>query len=59
MFDVVQVENGAPIVIDRSRDELLTDFGKATLTDRYLLPGESFQDVFARVAALLRGRSTG
>jgi ribonucleoside-diphosphate reductase alpha chain len=51
MFDVVQVENGAPIVIDRARDELLTDFGKATLTDRYLLPGESFQDVFARVAA--------
>ena len=32
------------------RDALLTDFGKATLTDRYLLPGESFQDLFARVA---------
>jgi ribonucleoside-diphosphate reductase alpha chain len=29
---------------------LLTDFGKATLRDRYLLPGESFQDLFARVA---------
>jgi ribonucleoside-diphosphate reductase alpha chain len=50
MFDVVQVENGSPIVLDRSRDDLLTDFGKATLSDRYLLPGESFQDVFARVA---------
>ena len=25
-------------------------FGKATLTDRYLLPGESYQDLFARVA---------
>ena len=36
--------------IDRSRDQLLTDFGKATLTDRYLLPGESYQDMFARVA---------
>jgi ribonucleoside-diphosphate reductase alpha chain len=32
------------------RDALLTDFGKATLQDRYLLPGESFQDLFARVA---------
>ncbi len=36
--------------IDRSRDDLLTDFGKATLKDRYLLPGESYQDMFARVA---------
>src|SRR5262245_21689735 len=35
---------------ERARDELLTDFGKATLRDRYLLPGESFQDLFARVA---------
>ncbi|MSO99215.1 MAG: ribonucleoside-diphosphate reductase subunit alpha [Rhodospirillaceae bacterium] len=38
------------IRIDRSRDSLLTDFGKATLEDRYLLPGESYQDMFARVA---------
>jgi len=38
------------IDIDRSRDSYLTDFGKATLSDRYLLPGESFQDMFARVA---------
>ncbi len=37
--------------IDRTRDRLLTQFGKATLADRYLLPGESFQDRFARVAA--------
>ena len=35
---------------DRSRDEFLTDFGKKTLVDRYLLPGESYQDMFARVA---------
>jgi ribonucleoside-diphosphate reductase alpha chain len=35
---------------DPSRDALLTDFGKTTLQDRYLLPGESFQDMFARVA---------
>lgn len=38
------------IEIDRSRDDLLTDFGKKTMEDRYLLPGESFQDMFARVA---------
>jgi len=38
------------IEIDRSRDSLLTDFGKTTMEDRYLLPGESFQDMFARVA---------
>ena len=39
------------IVRDDSRDALLTDFGKDTLTDRYLLPGESYQDLFARVAS--------
>ncbi len=37
--------------IDRGRDDLLTDFGKDTLQDRYLLPGESYQDLFARVAS--------
>ena len=36
---------------DASRDALLTEFGKDTLRDRYLLPGESYQDLFARVAA--------
>ena len=36
---------------DDSRDALLTEFGKDTLRDRYLLPGESYQDLFARVAA--------
>ena len=34
-----------------TRDELITDFGKSTLSDRYLLPGEGYQDLFARVAA--------
>jgi len=38
------------VEVDRSRDELLTDFGKTTLEDRYLLAGESYQDMFARVA---------
>jgi ribonucleoside-diphosphate reductase alpha chain len=33
-----------------SRDALLTGFGRATLADRYLLPGETAQDLFARVA---------
>ncbi len=50
MFDVAQLAKGTKVVIDRSRDSLLTEFGKDTLLDRYLLPGESFQDLFARVA---------
>src|SRR5215468_409935 len=40
----------ADLTLDRARDDLLTVFGKATLSDRYLLPGESFQDMFARVS---------
>src|SRR3954453_4510131 len=36
---------------DTARDERLTEFGKDTLRDRYLLPGENYQDLFARVAA--------
>ena len=51
MFDAVQLEGHGQVRIDRSRDALLTDFGKATLDDRYLLPGESYQDLFARVAS--------
>lgn len=39
------------IQTDPARDALLTDFGKETLQDRYLLEGESYQDLFARVAA--------
>ena len=39
-----------PVKVDRSRDALLTEFGKTTLEDRYLLAGESYQDMFARVA---------
>ncbi len=35
---------------DYTKDKKLTDFGKATLIDRYLLPGEKFQDMFLRVA---------
>ena len=40
-----------PVEVDRRRDALLTDFGKETLNDRYLLPGESYQDMFVRVAS--------
>ncbi len=50
MFDVAQMERGNRVQIDRSRDAYLTNFGKATLTDRYLLPEESYQDLFARTA---------
>ena len=35
---------------DPARDALLTNFGRATLQDRYLLDGETTQDLFARVA---------
>ncbi len=38
------------IQIDYDRNEWLTDFGQATLQDRYLLPDETAQDAFARVA---------
>lgn len=38
------------VTVDRSRDANLSDFGKAVLRDRYLLEGESFQDMFARVS---------
>jgi len=38
------------VLIDHDRDALLTDFGRETLKDRYLLPGERPQDLFARVA---------
>lgn len=38
------------IVTNRLWNSLLTDFGRATLSDRYLMPGEDFQDMYARVA---------
>lgn len=37
--------------INRERDSKLTDFGKSIMLDRYLLKGESFQDLFKRVAS--------
>ncbi len=49
--ELFQNEKGITIKIDRSKDNKLTDFGKATLSDRYLGQNESFQDLFARVAS--------
>ena len=50
--ELFQNEKGITIKIDRSKDEKLTDFGKATLSDRYLGQSESYQDLFARVASI-------
>lgn len=47
----MQANTKFPIEIDKKRDNLLTNFGKAVLKDRYLLAGEDFQDLFARVAS--------
>ena len=49
--ELFQNERGITIKIDRSKDVNLTDFGRATLADRYLGQNESFQDLFARVAS--------
>jgi ribonucleoside-diphosphate reductase alpha chain len=51
VLDAVQLQGRHQVRVDRSRDALLTEFGRATLDDRYLLPGESYQDLFARVAS--------
>ena len=49
--ELFQNSKGITIKIDRTRDSNLTDFGKATLSDRYLGANESYQDLFARVAS--------
>ena len=49
--ELFQNSRGITIKIDRTKDANLTDFGKATLSDRYLGENESFQDLFARVAS--------
>jgi ribonucleoside-diphosphate reductase alpha chain len=51
MSDSKRVDPRFDLVLDHSRDALLTEFGKDTLKDRYLLPGETYQDLFARVAS--------
>lgn len=39
------------VKLDHDRNNLLTNFGKAVLKDRYLLEGEDFQSLFARVGS--------
>ena len=52
-------ERAFPVVTDDSRDALLTEFGKDTLRDRYLLPGEELPGpVRARRRGLCRRRRT-
>ena len=41
--ELFQNDKGITIKIDRSRDENLTDFGKATLKDRYLGQNRAFK----------------
>lgn len=49
--NAIQMDHRSQVFVDPSRDALLTDFGKATLTDRYVMPDESYQELFARVAS--------
>ncbi len=49
--DLLQSKRKGAVEIDRDRDALLTEFGKAVLDDRYLLPDEGYQDLFARVSS--------
>jgi ribonucleoside-diphosphate reductase alpha chain len=46
-----QIKPKFDVKIDIKKDERLSNFGKAVLKDRYLMPGESYQDLFARVAS--------
>jgi ribonucleoside-diphosphate reductase alpha chain len=49
--ELFQNDRGITVKINRSKDSNLTNFGRATLSDRYLGFNESFQDLFARVAS--------
>ena len=51
ILNVVQIKPGINVKKNIEKDSLLTDFGKATLRDRYLLPDEDYQGMFARVAS--------
>ncbi|MDA9559057.1 ribonucleoside-diphosphate reductase subunit alpha [Alphaproteobacteria bacterium] len=51
ILNVVQIKPGINVEKNTEKDSLLTDFGKATLRDRYLLPDEDYQGMFARVAS--------
>tara|TARA_X000000950_G_scaffold288632_1_gene406414 strand:+ start:4893 stop:6785 length:1893 start_codon:yes stop_codon:yes gene_type:complete len=51
ILNVIQIKPGIKVQKDNSKDDLLTEFGKSTLKDRYLLPDEDYQGMFARVAS--------
>ncbi len=46
----LKISHKCSIQLDCNRDDFLSKVSKTILKDRYLLPGESFQDMFARVA---------
>jgi ribonucleoside-diphosphate reductase alpha chain len=50
MTNLAIKQSQLPIYVDYTRNDLLTDFGKKTLRDRYLVDGEDYQDLFVRVA---------
>ncbi len=49
--DAIQVPGGRRVAPRADRDALLTEFGKSVLRDRYTLPDEPIQTMFARVAS--------
>ncbi len=51
ILNVVQIKPSVSVKKNPSKDSLLTEFGKSTLKDRYLLPDEDYQGMFARVAS--------
>ena len=48
--NIISKEN-FKININLKKDDRLSNFGKAVLKDRYLMPEENFQELFARVAS--------
>lgn len=50
-IDKAKKKGEIKVEIDKKNDKNLSDFGKAVLTDRYLMPDEDYQDLFARVSA--------
>ena len=46
-------DRGFPVMVDDANDNLLTDFGKATLKEKYLTEDESYQDRFANCVRYL------